>query len=101
MAKSALELLKDYRGIVEGDIQEAPRPITKSVLTSKKSIENYLSEGQVGIKSDEFDSKEEAEKYRDDYYDQYNPAGYSTNIRIKQLENGKWIATGYRYDSCD
>ena len=49
-----------------------------------------------------FDSKEAAEKYRDELYQAYHPAGYSTHIRIDyDAHEKKWIASGGRAESCD
>lgn len=49
----------------------------------------------------EFDSEDEANAWRDDYYKQWHPLGYGTMIHVQQAQNGKWIAHGYRWDSCD
>jgi len=49
---------------------------------------------------EEFATQAEAEAFRDRYYINYNPCGYGTRIDIK-LVDGKWIAAGSRYDSCD
>ena len=48
-----------------------------------------------------FNSKDEAEKYVNDVYKAYHPAGYGTMLRIDETNNGKWLVTGHRYSSCD
>lgn len=58
----------------------------------------------------EFDSEAAAIAWRDQMYQAYHPAGYSTHIQIKkvtsvQLAAGtsgeRWIAHGSRAESCD
>lgn len=56
----------------------------------------------------EFDTEAAAELWRDGMYRAYNPAGYSTWIRIEKethVVNGVtgelWIAWGWRAESCD
>ena len=49
-----------------------------------------------------FDTEDEAEKYRDDLYAAYHPAGYSTHVQIRfDTVSKKWIAWGGRAESCD
>lgn len=51
---------------------------------------------------EEFDTEEEAVKFRDRYYRSYHPAGYGTRIKITQDETtGKWIASGSRGSTAD
>jgi len=51
---------------------------------------------------EEFNSEEDANAWRDAYYNSWHPLGYGTVIHVKQSEKtGKWVADGYRWDSCD
>jgi hypothetical protein len=101
MAKSALDLLKDYRSIID----EGPKSIVipnRSHLGVSQLITSALNEGRVSVKSKEFDDKQAAEDAMEDYYRDYHPAGYGTSLKVVPSETpGKWIFTGYRYDSCD
>ncbi len=47
-----------------------------------------------------FKSKSEAESFRDGMIRSYPPLGYGTTIKIWQ-EGDTWIASGFRYASCD
>ena len=39
---------------------------------------------------------------RERYLDHYPKEGYSTHIREpKQQDDGTWLCTGYRWESCD
>jgi hypothetical protein len=60
-----------------------------------------LIEGQMEVKSKEFDFEEQAAEASDRYYRHFHPAGYGTRLKVKQNENGKWIFVGTRWDSCD
>ena len=49
-----------------------------------------------------YDTKEEAEAFRDRVYNSYHPLGYGTHIRIDyDADRKKWIAHGGRAESCD
>ena len=48
------------------------------------------------------DTEEELKAERERYLDHYPPQGYSTHIREpKQQDDGTWLCTGYRWESCD
>jgi hypothetical protein len=52
-----------------------------------------------------FESAEAAEKFRDEMYAAWHPAGYGTHIQIKRDYDingaGRWVAWGSRAESCD
>jgi hypothetical protein len=63
--------------------------------------EEKLTENKVNIKSKEFDTEEEADKWADNLYGKYPQGGYGTSLDVKKLPNEKFIVTGYRWDSCE
>jgi len=47
-------------------------------------------------------TRKEAEKKREAYFDNYPTPGYSTSIKEpEQAEDGTWICTGWRGETCD
>lgn len=54
-----------------------------------------------------FDSEEDAEAFKERYYQNYHPWGYGTHIDIdapdaaRAKDADKWVASGYRSASCD
>lgn len=50
-----------------------------------------------------FDTKEDAEAWRQQVYAAYHPLGYGTHLREPEQdpETGKWRVIGSRGDTCD
>ena len=47
-------------------------------------------------------TKEEANRKREAYFDLYPTPGYGTSIKEpEQTEDGTWICTGWRGETCD
>lgn len=55
----------------------------------------------IHIKKEGFDTRAEAEQWRDKYYQNYHPAGYGTVITISEEADGSFTAKGSRGTSCD
>jgi hypothetical protein len=48
------------------------------------------------------DTEEELKEESERYLDRWPTQGYSTHIRDpKQQDDGTWLCTGYRWESCD
>ena len=77
MTKSALELITEYQKIID------------------------LNENRVNIKSQEYDTRDQAEDEMYKYYTNYHPAGYGTKLSLEETPEGKFFYTGYRWDSAD
>lgn len=52
---------------------------------------------------EQFETKEEAADWREQYLQWYHPCGYSTRLRDPELDptTGLWVVTGKRAHSCD
>lgn len=48
-----------------------------------------------------FPTMEQAEEFKEEYYNQYHPAGYGTTLSVTKQDNGTYRVTGYRSSSCD
>ena len=47
-------------------------------------------------------TKEEADQKREDYFNRWPTPGYGTYIKEpEQTEDGTWICTGWRGETCD
>jgi hypothetical protein len=90
----------------DGDNPEELEPTVKKLLRAahplSRTFESRLNEGKVKVKSEEFSTPGEAEQAMEHYYGEWSPWGYGTTLTgPHKLENGKYIFTGYRYDSAD
>lgn len=55
----------------------------------------------INIYKDGFATEAEAEHWRDQYYQNYHPAGYGTVIHINEEADGTWTCRGRRGSTCD
>ena len=53
---------------------------------------------RVDVASPEFRTYKEAEIALDSYHSYWAPRTHSIALYLKQLDNGNWIFTGYRFD---
>jgi hypothetical protein len=47
-----------------------------------------------------FETREDAERYLSSYFRNYHPAGYGTELDIKETPDG-FVVFGGRWNSCD